>query len=97
MIRTMDDQNQRQQRLALIEGLKAQGTSLLSAGPDDSLKTRTRLALLDLDNVVNWLTQDVVEFDPELLQIIDTTIDVAIRHMAIVAHALDVWRSERTS
>jgi hypothetical protein len=96
MIRTLDDQNQRQLRLALIEGLKAQGTSLLSAAPDDALKTRTRLALLDLDNVVNWLTQDAVELDPELLQVIDTTIDVATRHMAIVAKALDDLRSNRT-
>ena len=107
MIRTLDDQHRRQQRLALIAGLEAQGTSLLSAAPDDSLKTRTRLALLDLDNVVNWLTQDVVELDPELLQVIDTTIDVATRHMAIVAHALDAsltlsrvplhsWQAEST-
>jgi hypothetical protein len=94
MIRTLDDQHRRQQRLALIAALEAQGKSLLSAAPDDSLKTRTRLALLDLDNVVNWLTQDVVELDPELLQVIDTTIDVATRHMAIVAKALDDRESD---
>jgi hypothetical protein len=96
MIRTMDDQNRRQQRLALIEGLKAQGTSLLSAAPDDSLKTRTRLALLDLENAKHWLTQDDIELKSELLQLVDNTIDLATRKMAVVAKALDDLRSNRT-
>ena len=95
-MRPGDDEGGREQRLALIKRIQAQGTSLLSAAPDDSLKTRTRLALLDLDNVVNWLTQDVVDLDSELLRVIDTTIDVATRHMAIVAKALDDLRFDGT-
>jgi hypothetical protein len=96
MIRIVDDQNQREQRLALIQGLQIQGTSLLFAATDDSLKTRTRLALLDLDNAKHWLTQDAIELKPELLQLVDNIIDLATRKMAIVAKALDDLRSNRT-
>jgi predicted membrane GTPase involved in stress response len=92
----VDDQNRRQQRLALIDAVKAQGRSLFSAATEDTLQTRIQLALLDLDHAVNWLTQDVIELDPELLRLVETTIDFATRNMAFVANALDDLRSSRT-
>jgi hypothetical protein len=96
MIRIVDDQNQRQQRLQIVEGLQLQGTSLLLAATEGSLKTRARLALLDLENAKHWLTQDAIVLKPELLQLVDNTIDLATRNLAIVAKALDDLRSNST-
>ena len=91
----MDEQNRRE-RLALIAGLQVQGTSLLLAATEDSLKSRIRLALLDLDNAKHWLTQDAIELTTELVQLVDNTIDLATRKLAVVAKALDDLRSNRT-
>jgi hypothetical protein len=88
-IRTVDDQSRRRQRLALIAGIRAQGKTLLSAAQEDTMKTRIRLAMLDLDIAVGWLNQDAVELQSQVLRIIDATIDVATRNIAIVAKALD--------
>jgi hypothetical protein len=92
-MRPGDDEGSRQQRLALIKRIQAQGTSLLSAATDDAMKTRIQLAMVDLDIAVNWLHQEV-ELQSEVLRVIDNTIDVATRNMAIVARALDDRRSE---
>ena len=88
-IRTEEDQNFRRQRLALIASIQAQGTSLLSAATDDTMKTRIQTAMLDLDEAARWLNQDDVDPQPNFLQVIDATIDLATRNMAIVAKALD--------
>ena len=88
-IRTEEDQNFRRQRLALIASIRAQGASLLSAATDDTMKTRIRMAMLDLDEAARWLNEDDVDPKPNLLQVVDTTIDLATRNMAIVAKALD--------
>lgn len=87
--RPEEEENRREQRLALIKNIQAQGTSLLSAATDDTMKTRIQLAMLDLDIAVHWLTLDVSELEPALLHVIDTTIDIATRQMVIVAKALD--------
>jgi predicted membrane GTPase involved in stress response len=91
----VDDPSHRRARLALIEGLQVQATTLLWAATDDSLKTRIRLAMLDLDKAVNWLKQDVIELRPEHLRLVDATIDLATRKMAFVAKALDDLKSTR--
>jgi hypothetical protein len=44
----VDDPSHRRARLALIEGLQVQATSLLWAATEDSLKTRIQLAMLEL-------------------------------------------------
>ena len=95
-IRTVDDKSRRDPRLALIAGIQAEGMSLLAAATNDSLKTRIRLALLDLENAVYWLNQDAIELRQEVLQVVDDTIVDATRNMAIVAKALDDLRSHRT-
>jgi len=87
----MDEQNRRE-RLALIAGLQVHGTSLLLAATEDSLKSRIRLALLDLENAKHWLTQDAIELKTELVQLVDNTIDLATRKLAVVAKALDDLR-----
>jgi hypothetical protein len=86
--RTVDDQSRRQ-RLARIEALQAEGARLMSDAREETMKTRIRLATLDLDEAVRWLNQDDGDGRPNLLQIIDSTIDLATRDMAIVAKALD--------
>jgi hypothetical protein len=87
-IRAVDDLNRRQQRLALIEAIQAQGTNLLSAATEDAIKTRVRGAMLDLDNARGWLThQD--DGDDQVLRIVDTAIGIATRKMAVVAKAVD--------
>ena len=87
-IRAVDDLNRRQHRLALIDAIQAQGTSLLSAATEDAMKTRVRGAMLDLDKASGWLAhQD--DGDDQVLQIVDTAISIATRKMAVVAKALD--------
>jgi hypothetical protein len=84
----VNDLNRRQQRLALIEAIQAQGTNLLSGATEDAMKTRVRGAMLDLDNARGWLThQD--DSDDQVLRIVDTAIGIATRKMAVVAKALD--------
>jgi predicted membrane GTPase involved in stress response len=65
------------------------------AATEDALKTRTQLAMLELDKAVSWLKQDVIDLHPELLRLVDTTIDRATRNLAFVAKALDDLKSAR--
>jgi hypothetical protein len=54
------------------------------------------VAMRDLDDALGWLNQDDADPEPDLLRIIDTTIDLAIRNMAFVANTLDDLRSDWT-
>ncbi len=90
-IRAVDDLNRRRQRLALIDAIQAQGTSLLSAATEDAMKTRVRSAMLDLDNAKGWLSHQ--DDGAQVLQIVDTAIGIATRNMAVVAKALDDMES----
>jgi hypothetical protein len=85
--RALDDLTRRQQRLALIDAIQAQATSLLSAATQDALKTRVRGAMLDLDNARGWLTHQ--DDGVQVLQIVDTAIGIATLKMAVVAKAFD--------
>jgi hypothetical protein len=86
-IRTVNDRNRRR-RLALIEAIQAQGTSLLSVATEGAMKTRVRGAMLDLNHAREWVPhQD--DGDDQVLQIVDTAIGIATRKMAVVAKELD--------
>jgi hypothetical protein len=85
----MTDPSARSQRLAQIEALQAQGASLLAASKDEMMKTRTRLAITDLEEARGWLNQDNADLRHHITQIVDDAIVRATRHLAIVAKALD--------
>jgi hypothetical protein len=85
----MIDPPTRSQRLAQIKALQAQGARLWSDATEETMKTRIRLAILDLDDAMRWLNQDDADRKPNPVDIIDYTVDVATQNMAIVAKAPD--------
>jgi hypothetical protein len=91
------DPDGRLRRRERIRALQAQGVRLSSDATEETLKTRIRLAMADLDDAMKCLNQADLDREPNVLDIIDHTIDRATRNMARVATALDGLGSDGTS
>lgn len=80
------------ERLAQIEPLLALADCLMSEAVDNSMKAPLQEAMRTLQDAKILLGKDDVGRKPDLLHIIDATVDLVTRQMASISEALDDLR-----